>query len=405
MAVLPNFNEFSGIHYETGVVRNVLAYQKTTAPHTGKALSEALMLGISGGITVGYFTFEYTGYLPHVALLTRNTFDPMQTLLERLAVPVDVLHTSNPAKGEENLIAALESGSPAIVWADRFMLPYNLLNEHQKDWMMAPLIVYGMEGDTVSIGDRSHRPFQVTREELMRARARVKEDKFRVMTLGAPDFDKLPAAVQKGIWQCISLYTEAPPKGKKDNFGFAALQYWAKMLTNNRNKQSWERFFAPGSRMYAALAGDLYQPGVWGWIMEFGTADGADRGTYADFLDEAAVILNKPGLKEAASQFRAAHKAWNLLADAVLPDKVPLFKEARELRLRKRQLFLDKGQEGTAERHQINTRLMEIKALMQENFPLNADEAAAMRENLAEHVLKIHDIEFQAVAAMQSAIS
>ena len=54
--------------------------------------------------------------------------------------------------------------------------------------------------------------------------------------------------MQKGIWQCISLYTEAPPRGKKDNFGFAALQYWAKMLTNTRNKQSWERLFAPGSQ-------------------------------------------------------------------------------------------------------------------------------------------------------------
>lgn len=36
--------------------------------------------GISGGIVMGYFTFAYAGMIPHVALLTYNTFD-LNTLL------------------------------------------------------------------------------------------------------------------------------------------------------------------------------------------------------------------------------------------------------------------------------------------------------------------------------------
>jgi hypothetical protein len=66
--------QLNGRHSETGSIHNALALQGIKAPHTGKPYSEALLLGISGGIAFGYFTFEYKGYLPHVALLTRNTF-------------------------------------------------------------------------------------------------------------------------------------------------------------------------------------------------------------------------------------------------------------------------------------------------------------------------------------------
>jgi hypothetical protein len=38
--------------------------------------SKALLLGVNDGIAFGYFTFEYKGILPHMAILARNTFDP-----------------------------------------------------------------------------------------------------------------------------------------------------------------------------------------------------------------------------------------------------------------------------------------------------------------------------------------
>ncbi|HET6595505.1 MAG TPA: hypothetical protein VFG81_07770 [Anaerolineales bacterium] len=55
----------NGRHSETGSIHNALALQGVRAPHTGKPYSEALLLGVSGGIAFGYFTFEYKGYLPH----------------------------------------------------------------------------------------------------------------------------------------------------------------------------------------------------------------------------------------------------------------------------------------------------------------------------------------------------
>ena len=96
MTILKNYHHFDGRHMDTGPIRNILAYQGLPAPHTGKPISEALLLGVSGGITFGYFTFEYKGYNPHIALLTRNTFDPMESIFERLGIAREVLQTSKP---------------------------------------------------------------------------------------------------------------------------------------------------------------------------------------------------------------------------------------------------------------------------------------------------------------------
>jgi butirosin biosynthesis protein H-like len=122
MTVLPNYHHFDGLGYEIGAIRNILAYQGIPAPHTGQPLSNSLLLGVSGGIAVGYFLFEYKGYLPHIALLTRNTFDPLETLFERLAIPREVLQTSKPETALKNLMNVLESGHPALVWV-RYVQP------------------------------------------------------------------------------------------------------------------------------------------------------------------------------------------------------------------------------------------------------------------------------------------
>ena len=110
MSINGKLDRFHGRHWETGSIRNALAMQGFVAPHTGKPFSEALLLGVSGGITFAYFTFEYKGYLPHLALLTRNTFDPFPTILERLGIAQDVRQTNKAEIAEKNLIEALDNG-------------------------------------------------------------------------------------------------------------------------------------------------------------------------------------------------------------------------------------------------------------------------------------------------------
>ncbi|HSL31208.1 MAG TPA: BtrH N-terminal domain-containing protein [Anaerolineales bacterium] len=396
--------QFNGRHWETGSIHNALALQAVKAPHTGKPFSEALLLGVSGGIAFGYFTFEYKGFLPHVAILTRNTFNPFPTILERLGIAQDVQQTTKPEIAEKNLRDTLESGMHPILWADQFSLPYNSLPADEPMWGMLPVLAVETDGRSVTVADRSSQPLHLSMEELTRARGRVKEDRYRLVTLDVPQPTKLAGAVHKGICQAISLFTEEPPRGARDNFGFAAYEKLAEMLVNTRNKHSWERFFAPGIRMYHALAGSPVQPGAYDWVNTWVSSDGADRGLYADFLIEAAQILNKPSLKEAAAKFRESHKLWLKFADALLPDDVPLLGESKKLIQKKHELFIKDGESALPEIKQIHTRLNELLAQSEKDFPLSREQAADLRANLRDILLKICGIERQAVDLLQSAI-
>lgn len=405
MTVLSDYAEFNGLHWETGTVRNVLAYQGIKAPHTGKPYSEALLMGVSGGAAFGYFLFDYKGHDPILSLITRNTFDPLETLFERLGIPQTVLQSTDPHKGEVNLLKILESGRPAIVWADMFSLPYNALQYDENNWSMFPVVVFGSDDEQVYIADRSSQALTVSKYDFEKARGRVKKDKFRVISLDSPDEGKLVSAVQKGLWQCIRLFTETPPKGTRNNFGFAAYRHWAQMLTNTRNPQGWTRFFPPGSRLYAALAGFNPMTGVYGWARIWGAGQGAERGMYADFLNEAAVILNRPGLNRAADLFRESQASWFALSETALPEEIPLLKETRGLIQRRHDLFIHQGDAVMDQIHHIDRVLSKNRMIASQEFPISPTAVTELFACLQQIVLKIHDIEVQAVEAVQSSIA
>ena len=396
--------QLNGRHWETGSIDNALALQGVKALHTGKPYSEALLFGVSGGIAFGYFTFEYKGFLPHVAFLTRNTFNPFPIILERLGIAQDIQQTNKAETAEKNLQNTLDSGLYPILWADPFSLPYNCLPADEPMWGMMPILALDSDGRSVTVADRSSQAFHVSMTELTRARGRVKDDKYRLMTLDAPPPAKLAGAVHKGICQTISLFTEEPPRGGRQNFGFAAYEKLAELLVNTRNKQSWERFFAPGVRMYHALAGSPVQPGAYHWINTWGSADGADRGVYADFLLEAVQILKRTVLKDAAEKFRESHRLWLAFADALLPEDLPLLGESKKLIQKKHNVFVEKGETALPEIKKINARLNELLKRSEGDFPLSNAQAADLRANLRDILWKIKTVEEQAVELLQRAI-
>lgn len=400
MTILRDYNEFNGRHWETGTARNFWAYRGVTAPHTGQPMSEALLLGISGGIVMGYFSFAYEGYDPMARLLTRNTFDPWDTLMSRLGVAQNILHTSKPEKGLDNLLDTLASGVPPIVWADTFSLPYNDLPCDDGMWAMFPALVYGYDADQdiVWLADRASVPLTVTTADLHTARARVKKDKFRIITLGTPRWSDLATAVAAGIWDTIKLYTEKPPKGSKNNFGLAAFQWWAKLLTHPKTRLSWAKEFPAGRKLLAGLTS------VYSDIYQFGKDSNAERDTYAYFLDEASQILAKPALGEAAQQFRTSAQAWAALGPLLLPSDVPLLGEMRQLMERVHRLFLQQGNASLAERQQLHARMETLKAEATTSFPLNETEVSQLLAAVAEQVLRIHDLEQTAVDLLQDAM-
>ena len=401
MPVLQDYNQFSGLHWETGSVRNHYAYRNVRAPHTRQSYSEAMLLGVSGGIVMGYFSFAYEGYDPHARILTRNTFDPLNTLLGRLGVVQNLAQTSRSDIAAQNLVKSLEQDLPAIVWADMFSLPYNGLPYDEGMWGMMPVVVYGYDAtsDQVWIADRARAPLTISTIELAAARGRVKKFKYRLLTLEPPDPDKLPGAVRKGIWDCINLFTEAPPKGTKNNFGLAAYRWWADLLLKPKARLSWEREFPAGAKMYAGLVSAFTD------INTFGKDGNAERVLYADFLEEASQVLDNPALVDVARLFRRSANAWDELSHLLLPDSEPLLGETRLLLLRRHHLFLENGGAALEDMQMTDERLAEIKTQAASGFPLNSAGVARLREELSQQIMRIHDIEKDAVEALQKAMS
>jgi hypothetical protein len=287
------------------------------------------------------------------------------------------------------------------VWADVHSLPYNGISAKDDWWAMFPILVYGHEADdnTVWIADRAAVPLTVTPAELAAARGRVKKDKFRLLTLDPPASDKLPVAVQQGIWDCLKRYTEAPVKSAKANFGLAAFQRWAAVLTNRKEKQSWEKIFPPGVNMYSGLTSAFDRFGLGAVSAQ------RDRELYADFLDEASLVLEQPALKQSAEQFRACAQGWGELGVALLPDHIRPFKETRQLLLRRRKLFVEKGGKALADIKRINARLDSIHGDVKKSFPLSASEAAALREQIRDCVLQVGELEKAAYESLQAAMA
>lgn len=111
---------------------------------------------------------------------------------------------------------------------------------------------------------------------------------------------------------------------------------------------SWEKEFPAGVKLYAGLTSAFSRFGA------VGINGDAERSLYADFLDEASVVLGKTALKEVAAQFRRSGQAWRELGCILLPDAVPLLQETRQLMERKQQRFIEQGGAAVAQIRQIN---------------------------------------------------
>jgi hypothetical protein len=390
MPVLNDYAHFGHVHWETGTLANVLAYAMDDP------ISEAVLFGTSGGIVAGYAAVE--AETPHLHFLTRNTFFPLDTIIERLKLPTDERRTSHPEKARSYLSEALDDGSPTIVWADMSELPYTVLASDTDDGLMLPIVVYGYENGTAQIADRASVPFTIPAEALEVARAKVPAERHRQMTVGVPNTARLALAVRLGIEACLRHFLEEPPlKEMRGMFGLAAFEHWAAAL-ESRSESGWRSAYPPGQKLYTMLTSAYYSINLWG------TGGHGSRGMFADFLDEAADLLDKPALKDNAEMWREVVSEWEVLNDALLPDDVAPLAQARQLMEREYNLFKSKGAASIAERKQIRGQLDTLKTEMRKNFPLKKRETYALLDNLRDCVLAIHGADSTAVHDLKEAL-
>lgn len=365
---------YLGKHYETGTLANLLG------------VSESLVFGMSGGAAIGYFIFEYKGHLPHLALLTRNTFDPFARALDNLGVRREERQTTDPDRAEKLLREELDAGQPVVVWADMFSLTHHDLDPSAM-WAMVPLLVVGHEPEAFWVVDGTSSAFLMPASELREARARVKKDRNRWMTVQGVDRERWAEGCVAALRTCVALYLDKPPAGAAENFGLAALEQLEAMLSGERNKRSWARVFAEPKAFHQAVFGRHGQPGLFTWIETWGTAAGADRATFAAFLREAAQLCGLQQLAAAASKYEACAPLWSALAESVAPP------EAIQAKREASRLWFEHGPAALPEIRALRKRLAEIAETATYDQP-------AARTTLAEGIRAIRAAESEAIQAL-----
>jgi hypothetical protein len=306
-----------GVHPDTAVITHLLADR-------GVPLSEAMVLGIGGGLGAGYILWEFTRHdARHLTLGFRhrwNYLDWTDRTLDRLGARYRT-HTTAGARGAaDRLSAELAGGARAIVFPDRYLIGYWHLPAYLEAYGGHPVVIYAATGDGVRVDDRNTRPLTVDRSALDKARARVSSYRNRLVVVdhaAAPD--DLAGAVRAGVRDCAEHLG-----GTSASFALPAWRKWAKLFTDRRNAKGWPTVFADGR----GLAGALLT--AWEAVEPVGMTGGHLRGLYADFLDEAATLLGPPAA-EAAGAFRAAAAEWHAFAEAALPVDVPEYARLREL--------------------------------------------------------------------------
>jgi len=373
-----------GVHPDSAGIANVLA-------HHGAEISEAMVLGVGGGLGAGYILWEFEAHqMRAVVFGFSNQWQYpgrwAAKTLERLGVPFELHETAGAKGAAAKLDAALDAGRPALATVDRQEIGHWHMPAHQSGRGGYPLVVHGRDGDTVRIDDRNLAPLTVARERLDAARARVGSYKHRLVVIepAAIAADTLRAAARAGLTDAATHLG-----ARSDSFGLPAWRKWARMLTDTRNAKAWPNVFADQRGLSGALL-SAYQA-----IEPVGAYGGHLRGLYADFLDEAAALLEAPRLAEAASAYRELAARWHALAELALPGDVPEFAVLREELAALHESVVARGDAGREDAAQAAARLWEVRAQLDAAPPVEPDLA-----RLGAAVEAIYEAEVEAAARL-----
>lgn len=402
MPILRGYTQFGGQHPETAALTNVLAALGVTAPHTGRPYTEAMLLGVGGGLGAGYILWEFQAEPQPVTVLVlgfrTNWQYPhkfMETAAARLNAGATYRETGGRVAAAEHLQAALEQGVPTIAWVDLGHLTYRQLPESIKGHLGHMVVAVGQDADgSVWVDDQAARPFRMTAEAFAAARGRIGSYKHKLLLLEAPrEAPDLAAAVEAGLRDCVANLS-----AKSDSFSLPTLRKWARLMTDTKQAKGWPVVFKSRRGLYTALKS-------WFESIELaGPEGGGLRGLYADFLDEAAGLLNRPALAEAATAYRALAARWTDVAEAALPDTVPAFAETKRLLRQKNTLLMRKGEAGVAPAQALTDQIAPLGRQTSREFPLDAAAVNALFADLGERVAGLYTAELGALAVLKQSL-
>jgi len=386
---------YGGKHSVTAILRNALTRQGLRDPRAGQPLSEAMILGIGGGLGAGYILWEFDKYDSALIVLGfRNRWnydaDFLKNACERLHVQVDMRETTSVKKAQANLDDALAASGTALLWTDKASLPYHGLPSSQKGHSIHLIRVEDDGYDHYIVDDLSASPWSLSRAALAVAREPIPSNKQRSISLQPAENFDLASAVRAGIDDHISHLSRS-----SESFSLPVYQKWAKLMTHPKNKKSWRAVFARRAGLYLTLR-SIYEG------ITLDDTEGAGlREIYADFLMEATAILDVD-LGRAAELYRACAAEWRALAEMALSDELPVFAETKALMRARYAAFA--GQDPAS----LEAAMKDLEALETPNnlegWPLDGSATAALFERMGQQLHTIFAAEQSALDALKQAM-
>ena len=393
MTLLPGYDHFGGIHPETATIANYLRFLGVENPATGAPFSEAMLFGIGGGLGACYILWEFKEHnRPAIVFGFQNQFNyPVRyvtTLCERIGVAAAFHETGGVKKAGKTLHDALDAGRPAILWLERELLDYYNRDPDDTGWFswLVTACGYDPAADTYTIDDTGARPFTVPGASLVAARRRVPSFKNRLLLLAPPTAIDLPGAVVAGIRGNIDYLGS-----KSTSFALPTLRKWARLLTDTKNAKGWPTVFAGGRCLFSGLVS------VYEGIMHEGSDGTALRGMYADFLTEAAAVMDDAALNDAAAAYRALGEQWRALAETALDPTVEEFAAARALLDRREAAIQTGGDDQAAAIVGLGKEFEALRPALDAAFPRDA---AWIDDRFARMQAQLNDIYAQEMAAL-----
>jgi hypothetical protein len=384
-----------GIHPDTSSLASALANRGISNPTNNRPLSEAMILGVGGGVGAGYILWQFEKYDHAVVTIgfRNNSQYPdrwFRKTCGRLGVPVEIHETSGEKRAAGYLQDALASGLPAIAYISVADLPYWHLPSEQSGMWGYTIVVYGRQSDRFLIDDRNLKPLSLPGQDLSASRDRISSYKNRLLVVDPAavelDNDALLQAVESGLADQVEHLSS-----KSDSFSLPAIAKWARMLTDERNPRGWGQVFVDGHGLVEALV--AAHEGV----TEVGMLGGNLRPMYADFLTEAGKITGRP-LGEAERAYRKAAKSWEEFASVCL--EVPVVNEIVDLDGHRRNA-IRQGDEGWDEAKAAGLR---SARLMKSDADLGDRERRKLFRRMAETLRIVHGNEVNALEALVGAV-
>ena len=283
------YNHKMAAHCESGTVTSLLN-------HRGLEITEALVFGISSGIFFGYFHKMKSFTFP--TFIVRNKPGQMRSnISKRLGIKFHTEKFRKPEEGQIALDRLIEKNIPVAVQVDFFYMDY-IPSWERVHINVHFIVITGKVGSKYIVSD-SYFPqlVELESESLRKARfagGSMSPKGFLFYPETIPEKIDFGKAIKRGIKKsCYNMLKIPIPF-----LGIKGIRLFAKKIVQWPSR----------SRDIEHLSHEVMKINI--LLEDQGTGGAGFRFLFATFLQQAAEILNKPGLNDLSKEMMLIGDGW-----------------------------------------------------------------------------------------------